>query len=100
MLLLTFSKLFLTVHTTRVFVFVTRIFLLFSLSFFHCPVSYKSSSEIPTPTCALQILLFVKQATGISGESGVGRETRKKGVKPVVPASSYTQKRLIPSLLY
>lgn len=39
-------------------VFVARIFLLFSPSFFLCPFPYKSSSEIPTSTCALQIIFF------------------------------------------
>lgn len=35
---------------------------------------------------------------GFSGGSGRGKENRKKGDKPVVPATNYTKKRLIPSL--
>lgn len=58
-----------------------------------------SSSEIPTPTYNLQILLFVNQAMGFSGGSGVERENRKKGDKPVVPAINDTKKRLILCLL-
>lgn len=37
---------------------------------------------------------------GFSGGSGVERENRKTGDKPVVPAINDTKKRLILSLLY
>lgn len=89
-LLLTFCKFFfLMVYTASVFVFVPRIFLLFSLSLFHCPFSYKFSTEVCTLTWAL---FFVKQAMGFSGGSGMGKENRKKEDKPVASYQLYQKK--------